>query len=149
MKIGIDRELKGGYILLVELTRTCRIRVGALEKIEFPQGFYAYVGSAMGGLQARLNRYLRRVKRARWHIDYLLMEGKVKGVIYSPTDERLECLLAHRLKEIFRSFPGFGSSDCRCPSHLFFSEELKVLREEAKEIFRDLLKGEEPVVEEW
>ena len=71
----------------------------------------------------------------------------VSGVIYAPTQERLECELARRLEEVFRSFPGFGSSDCRCPSHLFFSEEIRALRQEAEEILRSLVKRGEPVSE--
>ena len=140
MNIDINGKLKGTYVLLVAMPRTCRIRVGGLAEMEFPMGFYAYVGSAMAGLQARLSRHLRRSKRVRWHVDYLLREGIVRGVIYASTQERLECELARRLEEVFRSFPGFGSSDCRCPSHLFFSEEVRALRQEAEGILRSLVK---------
>jgi len=101
----------------------------------------------MGGLRGRINRHLSRVKRVRWHIDYLLEKGRVKGVLYAPTGERLECHLAQRLERVFRSYPGFGSSDCRCSSHLFFSEDLQALQEKALAIFRDLLKGGELVIE--
>ena len=124
------------------------MEVGALGPVAFPQGFYAYCGSAMGGLKARINRHLRRKKKVRWHIDYLLEEGRVKRVIYAPTDERLECQLAQKLGEAFHSFHGFGSSDCPCPSHLFFSEELVVLQEKAAEVFRRLLQGGELIIDE-
>ncbi len=147
MKVVIDGWAKGSYILLVEMPRVRRIRIGALGEMQFPQGFYAYVGSAMGGLQARLNRHLDRVKRVRWHIDYLLEQGRVKGMIYAPTSERLECQLAQRLEGMFRSLPRFGSSDCHCPSHLFFSEALQALQEGAETAFRDLLRGRDPITE--
>jgi Uri superfamily endonuclease len=147
MKIGIEGRTKGSYILLIEIPRDLRIKIGALGMLEFPQGSYAYVGSAMGGLGARVNRHLRREKRVRWHVDYLLEKGTVKKVVYAPTNKRLECRLAHGLTEAFRSFPGFGSSDCCCPSHLFFSDDSHALEKKAVENFRGLLEGAALVVE--
>jgi Uri superfamily endonuclease len=140
--------VKGTYILLIEIPRGVRIKVGALGHLEFPRGFYAYCGSAMGGLGARLKRHLRRRKKIWWHIDYLLEEGRVRRVIYAPTNERLECRLAQKLEKVFHSSPGFGSSDCCCPSHLFFSEELQGLEQRAVEDFRGLLKGGEIMIEQ-
>jgi Uri superfamily endonuclease len=133
----------------VAVPRRCRISVGALGMIAFDKGFYAYVGSAMGGLRGRINRHLRREKRIRWHIDYFLEKGRVEGVIYAPTDERLECLLAQRLERVFHSIHGFGSSDCRCPSHLFYCENLQTLQKEAAVIFRGLLGERELIIERY
>jgi sugar fermentation stimulation protein A len=149
MKGGIESPAKGTYILLIEIPRGVRIKVGALGALEFPRGFYAYCGSAMGGLGLRINRHLRRRKKMWWHIDYLLEKGRVKRVIYTSTRERLECQLAQRLENVFHSFPGFGSSDCLCPSHLFFSEELQGLEQRAVEDFRGLLKGGEIMIEKF
>jgi len=146
MKIEIEQQAKGGYILLVEIPQGVRVKVGALGALEFPGGFYAYCGSAIGGLGTRINRHVRSEKKVRWHIDYLLEKGRVRGVIYALTEERLECQLAGRLGQSFGSIPGFGSSDCRCPSHLFFSEKLQDLKEKAVEDFRDLLKGKETIL---
>jgi sugar fermentation stimulation protein A len=64
------------------------------------------------------------------------------------TNKRLECLLAQGLGHIFSNYPGFGSSDCHCQSHLFFSEELPALQEKAAEVFKGLLKGGELIIEE-
>jgi sugar fermentation stimulation protein A len=149
MKASIDSRARGTYILLIELPRGANMKVGALGTLEFPQGFYAYCGSALGGLGARINRHLRKEKKIRWHIDYLLKEGRVKRVIYAPTDERLECQLAQKLREVFHSFPGFGSSDCHCPSHLFFSEDFSALQEKATEVFSGLLHGGGLLIEEY
>jgi Uri superfamily endonuclease len=146
MDFGKANRAAGSYCLLIELPRPCRISVGALGVIEFNNGFYAYVGSAMGGLQGRINRHLRRVKRVRWHIDYFLENGMVQGVLYAPTDERLECRLAQRLEQVCFSIPEFGSSDCRCPSHLFYYEDLQTLRAEAVAIFKGLLREGELVI---
>ena len=76
----------------------------------------------MGMLSHRIKRHLRKRKKKRWHIDYLLEEaGRLKAYpIIANT--RLECSIAALLREGgFDSVPNFGSSDCSCPSHLFHS----------------------------
>jgi sugar fermentation stimulation protein A len=148
MKIVIDSQARGSYILLIEIPRGIRMRVGALDPLEFPRGFYAYCGSAMVGLAARINRHLRREKKVKWHVDYLLKKGRVCTVLYAVTNERLECQLANGLGHAFNYYPGFGSSDCHCPSHLFFSEELPILHEKAYGVFKGLLQGGKVIIEE-
>ena len=147
MKIGIEGQARGTYIILIEMPRGVRVKVGALGALEFPQGFYAYCGSAMGGLKSRINRHLRRKKKIRWHVDYLLERGRMRGVLLAVTSERLECQLAGGLGNVFNTYPGFGSSDCHCPSHLVFSKELPALREKAREVFKGLLQGGELISE--
>ena len=149
MKIAIDSHARGSYILLIEILRGVRIKVGALGSLEFPQGFYAYCGSAMGGLAARINRHMRREKKVKWHIDYLLEKGRVCKILYAMTNERMECQLAKGLYNAFNYYPGFGSSDCHCPSHLFFSEELTTLQEKAAAVFRELLQGRQLIIEAY
>ena len=123
--------------------------VGALGSLAFPKGFYAYCGSAMGGLGARINRHLRRKKKIQWHIDYLLEKGRIRGVMCAETNDSLECQVAEDLCNAFNHYPGFGSSDCGCPSHLFFSEELSTLQEKAAVVFRGFLQGRELISEEY
>jgi len=53
----------GAYILFIFLAKKQNIRVGALGKIAFSPGWYAYVGSAMGGLRARIYRHLKQDKK--------------------------------------------------------------------------------------
>ena len=149
MKTSIDSRARGTYILFIEIIHGVRTEVGVLGLLEFPQGFYAYCGSAMGGLEARINRHLRRKKKIRWHVDYLLEKGRVRGVLFAVTNERLECRLAEGLGNVFNTYAGFGSSDCHCPSHLVFSEELPALQEKAHEVFKGLLQGEELISEEY
>jgi len=146
MTVEIDSRSKGSYVLLVELPRSCRIQVGALGELEFPRGFYAYVGSAMGGLRGRLRRHLRRNKRLRWHIDYLLSEATLRALIFASMPERLECLLAQRLNRSFSSFAGFGAGDCSCQSHLFYSPRYTTLERAAEKIFTRLLVVSKPIV---
>ena len=125
------------------------MEVGVLGPVAFPKGFYAYCGSAMVGLAARINRHLRRKKKVRWHVDYLLAKGRITKVLSAETNERLECQLAKGLGNAFNHYPGFGSSDCGCPSHLFFSEELPVLQEKAVEVFRRLQQSAELIIDEY
>ncbi|HXH11805.1 MAG TPA: GIY-YIG nuclease family protein [Alphaproteobacteria bacterium] len=113
------RGLPGVYALLFHLDRDRRLGVGHLGCSSFPRGWYAYVGSAMAGLDRRLRHHLQPHRRPHWHIDYLLPQGRLAAVIVGYTANRLECALASALAADFRAFHRFGSSDCRCPGHLF------------------------------
>jgi Uri superfamily endonuclease len=114
---------RGSYILLISLSQGSTIKAGGLPPSYFPAASYAYVGSAMGGFKARLARHLRAEKRRHWHIDYLLERAGITGLILCQTEARVECAIARTLSGQFTSVPGFGSSDCRCPSHLFLSTD--------------------------
>jgi Uri superfamily endonuclease len=117
---------KGSYILLIQLPEEKTIAVGSLKDIYFPPGYYAYVGSAMGGLKSRLSHHLKEIKRTRWHIDYLLQEASITGIVICQTKDRVECAIAQALNHQFDSIPGFGCSDCHCHSHLFLAtKEMK------------------------
>lgn len=118
---SIVRSARGAYILLVRLDANRTITVGRLGAISFPEGFYAYLGSALGGFKPRINRHLIKNKKPKWHIDYLLSEARVSQVILYETEQRLECLLSQALAKELPFIPGFGSSDCRCESHLYFA----------------------------
>ena len=113
-------HIKGSYVLLISLLEDITITIGRLPAKHFGQGYYAYVGSAMSGLKARLDRHLRENKKLRWHIDYLLQKATVTGIIICETERSVECDIAQALRLQFDSVTGFGSSDCRCSSHLFF-----------------------------
>lgn len=112
---------KGGYILILQLNGTKKINIGRLGAISFPQGFYAYLGSALGGFKSRINRHLTEDKKPKWHIDHLLSEARVLQVILYETEQRLECLLSQALTNELPFVPDFGSSDCQCRSHLYFA----------------------------
>jgi len=118
--------LKGSYILLIKLSEGQTIKIGGLKTIHFPGGYYAYVGSAMGGFKSRLRHHLNDNKRLHWHIDYLLQKASISSIILGETNDRAECAVAQALSRQFDSIPGFGSSDCKCQSHLFFAtDEMK------------------------
>ena len=131
------RRDRGVYLLLLELSEETRIEVGKLGTLRFPAGNYLYAGSAKKNLSSRTARHLRRdSKSLHWHIDYL-RESVDRARIYPIfTDRDLECELASRLRDIGgRAFPGFGSSDCRCTSHLYHFMENPV----KDRCFQDLL----------
>ncbi|SDQ38916.1 GIY-YIG nuclease family protein [Natronobacterium texcoconense] len=112
----------GTYVLVVDVSRSSTIEVGALGEREFAAGTYAYVGSAFGpGGFARVDRHRELARGDRdarhWHVDYLLGHPAttLETVVRFPDEDR-ECELAGRL-------PGepvdtFGASDCDCSAHL-------------------------------
>lgn len=114
---------RGNYVLLMRLPAEHTITVGSLGAVRFVSGHYAYVGSALGGFESRLNRHLRADKKYHWHIDYLLKSAVLDAVITGETPNRNECAISQELAQRFNSVPGFGASDCRCRSHLFFGPD--------------------------
>ena len=126
----------GTYALFIELDNPAIVAVGRLGPIEFRPGWYAYVGSALSGVAARVGRHLRRRKKLHWHVDYLLKEARLSEVTWGLSDKRLECRIADGLRQQgLRSVPRFGASDCRCASHLFFSPTRRTLRDEIARAF--------------
>jgi len=83
--------VKGSYILLIQLSEQQRLIIGSLKAFHFPRGYYAYVGSAMGGFKSRLSHYLSSNKKPHWHIDYLLQKASIIGIVLSETSDRMEC----------------------------------------------------------
>lgn len=121
------KEAFGTYVLLLGLSELRFIGIGAFGPIPFLPGHYAYVGSALSGFKARIGHHLKRKKALRWHIDYLTASAEIEGAVLIP-GAKAECLLAQRLFGPFPSVSGFGSGDCRCPSHLFFHPFLEDLK---------------------
>jgi Uri superfamily endonuclease len=120
--------MKGSYIIYVEVTHDRSIRIGSLGSVSFKKGFYAYVGSAMNGLSGRIMRHLRKDKKLHWHIDYLLRKARIRAVHIRPSGKKEECALAQKFASRFTGIVGFGCSDCKCASHLFYSKSLDDLR---------------------
>jgi Uri superfamily endonuclease len=114
----------GTYALVLENKDSRNIQVGKLGKFSFPPGWYVYTGSAFGpgGLSARVGRHLKQEKKCRWHIDYLSTRVPVARVWYTLNPEKNECKWATLFLSLGGALliRGFGSSDCRCKSHLLF-----------------------------
>lgn len=115
--------VRGTYQLLLRLDKPKRLRIGKLGTFSFPAGYYLYTGSAHNGLAQRLRRHLRKRKRFRWHIDYLLRHAHIRGVALFVNPLRLECCLNRatlQQPDAQVVVKGFGSSDCRCLTHLVY-----------------------------
>lgn len=114
---------RGSYQLILRLPKATILQVGRLGSFLFPAGMYIYTGSALNGLDARLARHRRQNKTLHWHIDYLLRHAGITHVRIFATPRNVECALNRKaLKQPGAKViaKGFGSSDCRCVSHLVF-----------------------------
>ena len=110
------------YCLQLKLEQGQEIEVGKKGQVFFPPGYYFYAGQARRGIRKRLARHLAGPPKKHWHIDYLSCQALPVGMQLYTEDEGSECDLARALDEAGGQIilPGFGSSDCNCPSHLYF-----------------------------
>lgn len=116
--------MKGVYVLLMHIGRPVIAKTGSLGRLDFGKGVYAYVGSALNGLEPRISRHLsKRKENMHWHIDYLTSShyASIERVVMGETRKRVECKVNKAIAS--RTFsdmvPAFGSSDCGCDSHLY------------------------------
>lgn len=114
----------GTYVLVLRCDAERSVSVGRWGTLDVRSGYYLYVGSAFGpgGVRARVMRHCLLSKRKHWHIDYLRDVATLEEVWYSHSPERVEHDWAGVLNRMDGSEPvrGFGCSDCRCESHLFY-----------------------------
>lgn len=111
---------RGSYIVILRLREAATIPVGGLGAVRFRRGYYLYVGSARKNLSKRIARHGRKRKNMFWHIDYLRQYADLCASLPVRSSSDLECEIARTLSRISGwSIPGFGSSDCDCPGHLF------------------------------
>lgn len=119
-----DSGYDGGiYLLEILLESKKEITVGKLGEYIFPAGYYYYVGTAQRRLHSRLKRHLSKNKKLRWHIDYLIDKAKVIKYYTWNVGRDQECILSQVLKNFLGGdaiIPGFGASDCKCKSHLYY-----------------------------
>jgi|YelNatPaOPRAMG01_1025707.scaffolds.fasta_scaffold00220_18 Uri superfamily endonuclease len=125
--------VKGTYILVLHLPEEKKIEIGQLGTFRFSKGFYAYVGSAFGegGLEQRLSHHLQISSKPHWHIDYLRQYSHVVEIWTVKSSEKLEHVWAELLKKMPGGnffLNGFGSSDCKCVSHLFYFSNLPLFQ---------------------
>jgi Uri superfamily endonuclease len=100
-----------------------QIKIGRLGILKLQTGYYIYLGSAFGpgGLLARTRRHREKTGPKHWHIDYLKPWIDLRETWYTHDPTRREhqwatALLAETKASV--PLPGFGSSDCRCETHL-------------------------------
>jgi Uri superfamily endonuclease len=137
--MGIEQARPGTYVLVLSSRSTDLIQIGRLSALRLQSGIYVYVGSALwpGGVRARLAHHLKLSRRPHWHIDYLRAHTRVEEICYCLDTRRLEHVWAKRIglaEGASVPLVGFGSTDCRCESHLFFFE-----RRPSRKRFRQVL----------
>ncbi|MFW9875593.1 MAG: DUF123 domain-containing protein [Candidatus Thorarchaeota archaeon] len=130
--------MKGSYIIVIQIPETVETVIGALGNILFEEGFYFYIGSAMGsyGSNTLENRVKRHISTSNnrtihWHIDYLLNyeSSRIIKIYLIPSLYRLECIIAEEIMDISDDIiEDFGSSDCKCKSHLYYFQQLEESR---------------------
>jgi len=109
------------YLLLIYLKRSSILKIGKKGYKEFEKGYYVYVGSGRRYGFQRIIRHIKKLKKLKWHIDYLLRMGEIEMVWIILGGITNECQLSSSLqKRGLIIMKKFGSSDCKCPSHLFY-----------------------------
>ena len=139
----------GTYALIMAATETRCLRIGRLGSLALRPGWYVYVGSAFGpgGIGARLAHHRKLATRPHWHVDHLRPDAALRRVWYTHDPSRREHQWASVLIQLPGSevpLPGFGASDCRCPSHLVRLSRMPSLRAFRREI-RTLFPEHTPV----
>lgn len=121
-------SISGTYAIWLRSNEKKVIEIGKFGQIQTIPGFYVYIGSAFGpgGIKTRVGRHLRQEKNLRWHIDYL-RQHTAPIEVWIAYEKHLEHQWAEKInkhRETSIPLAGFGSSDCRCPTHLFYSKEI-------------------------
>jgi sugar fermentation stimulation protein A len=113
---------RGSYILVIRNEKRREIVVGRLGRVKFEKGYYVYIGSGMGGVDARLKRHFRKRKKRFWHIDYLTPDHmNIDRFYIIRRAQRIEEPIAKRMERISTGrVDGFGATDSGLQSHLFF-----------------------------
>ncbi len=125
---------------------TVRVRNG--KTFELKKGIYCYCGSAMGSLEKRVLRHLKRKKKPHWHIDFITTDSRFEPVeVWAFRDKEFECKLAESLKGN-EPVLGFGATDCSCKSHLLRLKSLESERKKARELGAEIISAGE-VLEKW
>jgi sugar fermentation stimulation protein A len=133
------REMKkqGAYILYLDVKQPLTLLAGSLKTIFLPEGRYAYVGSALAGIDSRIRRHKRlaekKAGKCHWHIDYLLAHPLVQLAGETVIAGGSECEISHQIasrKGTTTPVPKFGSTDCRkkCKAHLYHLKATKKCR---------------------
>jgi len=139
--IDLNRKLatsdSGSYLVLLEVSESCSIEAGSLGKLAIKPGWYVYTGSGKKNLSARIARHQRKIRKQKhWHIGFLTPVAKTIKAFPIKTFHNFECELAAHLEGIGgKGISGFGCSDCRCESHLFYFRDSPMLNRD----FQDLL----------
>lgn len=129
----------GTYALVMKCSSDQQVEIGKLGRLQLRAGFYVYVGSAFGpgGLKARIAHHMKISEKPHWHMDYLRPALVLKEIWFTYDSRHREHQWADTLARIdggTMPLSGFGASDCRCESHLYWIRPKPSVRQ-----FRDKL----------
>ncbi|MEO2068654.1 MAG: GIY-YIG nuclease family protein [Desulfurobacteriaceae bacterium] len=133
----LKKNTKGTYCLVFSIDDVS-LKVRSGKKFFLKKGTYLYVGSAFGsgGLKKRIQRHLKKDKKKHWHFDFVSAQDSFKALeVWIVENKRLECLLADFISKTEEPVFGFGSSDCKCLSHLFRVSDLEDLKSQVLKEF--------------
>jgi Uri superfamily endonuclease len=122
-------KLKGSYILIIKSKKNFKIKIGKIGEVYFKKGYYLYIGSSKKTYKSRILRYLNKIKRKHWHIDYLIINKNIIIIGFILLLNKNECDISNTLyNNKFKYINKFGCSDCKCKSHLYYvGRDLKSL----------------------
>jgi Uri superfamily endonuclease len=126
---------KGTYILLLKLEEQLKIKLKN-KNFELEIGYYCYVGSAMKNLHQRIGRHISYKEgnyKKHWHIDNLLEVSEVKICFLIPDGIYREIEISSTFSNFFIPIKGFGASDLKIDSNLYFIENLNIFFDLIKE----------------
>ncbi|WP_233186269.1 DUF123 domain-containing protein [Thermotoga sp. KOL6] len=103
--------------MLLKLSKRITLKYGK-KAARLEPGYYAYVGSAMGGFSKRIPRYFLGPEKKQWHIDYLLEYSQIAGLIMFQ-GKRIEEEVSRVLSYHFEGIGEFGASDLKVKTNLF------------------------------
>ncbi|MBL7206552.1 MAG: GIY-YIG nuclease family protein [Candidatus Aenigmarchaeota archaeon] len=128
---------KGVYCIVMNLDKDTKMQIGKLGAIQFSEGSYCYVGSALNNLKARLERHASKNKKMQWHIDYFLKKARLVHMKTIKTNKKIECKLNKAVSELADETPirKFGSKDCKCKSHFHYFKLNPIFEKEFHDIF--------------
>ena len=144
--LPVLKSSPGTYALILSSAREDVIRVGRLGELRLQNGFYVYIGSALGpgGVRGRLAHHIRPTERPHWHIDYLRFHTTLEEIWFSYEMDSKE----HAWASCFAGTPGasmamggFGSSDCDCESHLFYFKKHPAWKEFDRRLWKISLRS--------
>jgi Uri superfamily endonuclease len=133
MKESVKSEC-GTYIAVLKSNKIQKLQIGKYGELAVSKGYYVYIGSAFGpgGIKSRLTHHGKVSSTPHWHIDYLRTETVFHKAYASYSYEHKECSWASMLAEDANSIEplkGFGSSDCKCSTHLYYFKTFKTANE--------------------
>lgn len=137
------------YLLLIKNSKDTKIEVGSIGELKFDEGWFCYVGSSRTSSFSRLTRHSKvstgQNSTNHWHIDYLNGHRRTNIKKAYISTKKQECEVAKEMDK-FVGINNFGCSDCKCDSHLFYSDDEEELEQKCEEISMESFVPEDGII---